>query len=201
MALAKFSFSTNYASFVSWQVVAPPPPPPPFWIPCRLSPTFNVDSFKKLCWLYVQYVYIEAQGIFAGLTHPQTSTPTHRYFSYRQADGLAGFVLNSFVCPRIWLKVKGEKRKSALLFFQALQRHFCCCFSCFLFTFSNVQIEICKFAQNKCNFLCVSLALSTSLSLVVFVFYIFFARFGFIFYFFLGGFVQLALIYYNYFVL
>lgn len=85
---------------------------------------------------------------------------------------MAGFVLNSFVCPRIWLKVKREKRKSALLFFQALRRHFCfcCCFSSFLFTFSNVQIEICKFAQNKCNFLCVSLALSTSLSLVIFVF-------------------------------
>lgn len=103
---------------------------------------------------------------------------------------MAGFVLNSFVCPRIWLKVKGEKRKSALLFFQALRRHFCfcCCFSCFLFTFSNVQIEICKFAQNKCNFLCLSLALSTSLSPVFFLFLYIFCSFWVYFLLFFGGF-------------
>lgn len=61
-----------------------------------------------------------------------------------------------------------------MLFFQALQRNFCFSFgsSCFLFTFSNVQIQICKFAQNKCNFLCLSF----------FVFVFVFARFGFIFY-------------------
>lgn len=51
-------------------------------------------------------MYIERSESLPGL-----HTHTHTYFSYRQADGLAGFVLNSFVCPRIRLKVKGEEER------------------------------------------------------------------------------------------
>lgn len=137
MALAKFSFSTNYASFVSWQV-ASSALHLPLSVPC-LSPSLLCADFRQLSTLihsknFAGYMYIERSESLPGL---HTHTPTHTYFSYRQADGLAGFVLNSFVYPRIRLKVKGEE--SALLFSQALRRHFC-----MFFLFFYLHFQMCK---------------------------------------------------------